>query len=223
MGMVYANDRDWPNAEKSFRRAIELNAALTQTYTSFAFSTLGPLEKLDEAERLLRTALRSDPLSLDVRRQLAIVDFQAVRYEQAIAELQRIRSIDPEFPFADGFLGRALTFAGRSSEAIPLLQHTGEGGEQFLALAYVLAGRRAEAEKLATVHRGYPIREARIYAALGDKDRAFEALERAVINEPFRVALLLAYPEMATLRSDPRFEVLRRRLNLPADVALDRP
>jgi hypothetical protein len=52
-------------------------------------------------------------------------------------------------------------------------------------------------------------------AALGNKDRAFEALERAAVVEPQHVPILLAYPGFAGLRSDPRMAPFRRRFNLP--------
>jgi len=54
-----------------------------------------------------------------------------------------------------------------------------------------------------------------IYAALGDNDRAFEALDRAAVTVPHRVGLLLRDPEMAALRGDSRFDALRKKLGLP--------
>jgi hypothetical protein len=57
------------------------------------------------------------------------------------------------------------------------------------AHAYVLSGRRAEAEHLIGVQRGYPVREGGIYTALGHKDRAFDALARMMITERHKVAL----------------------------------
>ena len=54
-----------------------------------------------------------------------------------------------------------------------------------------------------------------IYAALGNKDRAFEALDQAADILPQRVGLMLMYPEMASLRGDARFAAIRRKLGLP--------
>ena len=84
-----------------------------------------------------------------------------------------------------------------------------------LAYAYIKAGRRADAERLAIENAQYPYRAAIIYAALGDRDRAFEALDRTAEREPQRVPLLLTWPEMAPLRDDPRFTVIRKRFGLP--------
>jgi serine/threonine protein kinase/tetratricopeptide (TPR) repeat protein len=212
MGWVHAREFDWENADTSFRRAIDLNATLSHVYTSYSFSTLRPVGKHAEAERLLRAALRNDPLSLDLRRELARVLIQAGRYDEAIENFERTRAVNPDFPVPH--LYRALTLAGRVTEAIAELEKA-PGHAPWLAHAYVRAGRRADAERLAIVHRGLPFREANIYAALGDKDRAFQALERMFTSEPQRLAQLLAQPEMAVLHGDLRLVALRKKLRLP--------
>jgi len=86
----------------------------------------------------------------------------------------------------------------------------------WLAQAYVMAGRRAEAESLAVEHQGSPSGQAIIYAVLGDKDRTFEALERMAVAQPHDVGRILINPEMAVLRGDPRLTALRERFGLPA-------
>jgi len=184
-------------------------------------STLRPLGQLDEALRLLRVALENDPLSLDVQREIGFVQVEAGRYEEAIDTLQRVREVDPDFPFVDEALARALTLASRPVDALPFFERSDQlfgrpRRNPRLALAYVLLGRRAEAEALAAEHEdGHPYALALIYPALGDKDRAFEALERLAVLEPHRVPRLLAQPEMAGLRGDPRLTALRKRFNLP--------
>jgi len=116
------------------------------------------------------------------------------------------------------FLARALVFRGRIDEALALYdtmagqQHP---GPHYRAQAYVRAGRRADAERLAAENRQHAYRASMIYAALGDLDRAFEALDRTAATEPQRVPLLLTWPEMAPLRADPRFAALRTRFGLP--------
>jgi TolB-like protein len=229
MGWVHSRELDWSGAETEFQRALELNPGLTQSYTSYSASTLRPLGKTDVALRLLRVALENDPLSLDVQREISEVQIETGRYEEAIATLQRVRAVEPEFPFADTQLARALVFAGRPPEALPLYERMDSrqvggfpAGDARLrrpprqVLAYVMLGRRAEAERLAAEHEdGPPSTLAIIHTALGNRDRAFEALERAAVVEPQRVPILLAYPELATLRGDPRMIALRKRFNLP--------
>ena len=216
MGYVYSREFDWQRADQSFRRAIDLNPSLTQSYTLYARTTLGPRGKLTEAERLLQQAMGADPLSLNLQRETASVQIYMGRYEEAINTLQRIRAVDPDFPWIDWLLGRALTFAGRPAEALAVIEASRMPPDsEWEAHAHVMAGRRDEAERLAARHQNYPHRLAIIYAALGDKDRTFEALDRLALLEPHRVVDLLSYPELAGLRSDARFAALGKRFNLP--------
>lgn len=219
MGVVYSYERAWDNSEKSFRKAIDLNPTLTQVYTNYSALTLRPLRKFDAAEQLMRAAMRSDPLSLDVWREIGELQFTVGRYEDAVATLERLRAVDPEFFAAKGFLARALAFGGRVKEAMSLIEEGEQAGKpvlppHYLAHVYVKAGRREEAEKLVPV-KGSPYSEMIVDAALGDIDRAFDALERAAVREPQRVALGLSYPEAAALRNDPRFAAFRKRFGLP--------
>ena len=243
MGWVYSWEFAWENAEKSFQRAIDLDPSLAQSYTSYSISTLQPLEKFDEALRILRVALRNDPLSLDVQREIGLVQLFAGQYAEAIDTFQRVLAVDPDFPYVENNYARALMYAGRLGEAVPLLEKAdsryrylrrqeqiGRSGREeigrrvaagkirqnpWLALAYVRTGRRAEAETLAEQHGDSPETVAVISAALGHKDRAFEALERAAIVRPHGVARTLINPEMAVLHGDPRLAALRKRFNLP--------
>ena len=74
----------------------------------------------------------------------------------------------------------------------------------YLGYAYGRAGRREEAEKLATTVATNPFQEALIFAGLGDKDRTFEALDRMTVQGAVRIGRALTFPEFAFLRGDPR-------------------
>jgi eukaryotic-like serine/threonine-protein kinase len=212
MGWVHSREFDWGAAERSFQHAISLNSSLTSLYTNYSFSTLRPLGKFDEAERQLLAAMQHDPLSVYAQHGMGQLYLSTGRYNEAIAIFERLRSVDAELPFLKRDLGRALVFAHRADEAIPLLDDV--RSPHYLAYAYVGVGRRSEAEKLYAEHERYPYRKAVISAALGNKDRTFEALDEMMRDEPHRVANALAYPEFALLRGDPRLAALRRSLGL---------
>jgi len=217
MGVVLAREHAWERSERAFRRALELDPTLTGSYTRFSISTLRPLGRFDEAERLLETALEHDPLSLDVEREIGEIQFCTGRYDEAIATLDRVQAIDPDLTFVHLFLARALAFAGRFPEAFASfaeVERRERAAPHYLAHALVLAGRRAEAEALAVANHGKPIQATVIYAALGDLDRSFEALERLIALEPQRVPLLLTFPEMTALLDDPRMTAIRERFGL---------
>jgi tetratricopeptide (TPR) repeat protein len=225
MGFIHARKYNWDDAQQSFRRAIDLNPNLTLTYVNYWTTTLAPLERLDEAERQLQAALAADPLSAIVHDQLGFMKLVAARYDEAVTHFTRARALDPDLPFLNQHFGRALTFAGRVPEALSFWEKLEDplgrgywkdqrGAQPWMAVAYVRAGRRAEVERWSEVHEE-PYRLALIHAALGNKDRTFEELEKAADIVPHRVVLLLAYPEMRLLRGDPRLGPLRKKLQLP--------
>jgi TolB-like protein len=206
LGMMYARDAQWALSEKSFRRSLQLDPNNSVTRYDLILYLLLPLGKIEEALAQARMAERTDPLSPAVQLILKLVLFSAGRLDEGIAHCPQ--------PCAD-----ALILQGRAAEAIPILEEKFKGrlaasGSALLGRAYALAGRRAEAEKIATI-QWRPIEQAGIFTALGDKDRAFEALARAIPLGPVRLGRDLTWAEFAPLRGDPRVKALRKRVGLP--------
>ncbi len=167
-----------------------------------------PLGRFEDAVAQVRLAEKNDPLSPNVQRVLSNVLFAAGRLDEAAAHCKQ--------PCA-----RALILQGKPAEAIPILEAQFNGrlpamGSQQLGIAYALAGRREDAETIAKI-QARPIEQATIFVALGDKDRAFQALNRAIDAGlgPVRIGRNLHYPEFAPLRGDPRLKALWKRLGLP--------
>ena len=220
-GWVYAREFRWAEAERAFRRAIDLDPALTFSYTSFSLSTLQPLNRLAEAEELLRGAWRRDPLNNDVPRALARVVAQANRPAEVLALLEPLIRDASDLPKIDSLLGRALVSEGRAEEALPLLERRRErvidpktGMHPWVAFAYIALGRRADAERLARQDDRLPFRRAIINAALGNADRMFDGLQEMADTEPQRLVVLLRAADLAPYRNDERFKRLLRRVNL---------
>ena len=90
-----------------------------------------------------------------------------------------------------------------------------EGDWGYVGYLYAVTGRRDEAEAVAARHPESAARQMLVYGGLGDKDRAFEALERTAAVHWWRAATWMVRPEMAILRDDPRVADLRRKLKLP--------
>jgi tetratricopeptide (TPR) repeat protein len=181
VGWVNSLDLEWAEAEKSFRRAIELNPSLTTTSTDFVLSTLLPEGKLGEALRVLDDALHTDPLSADVRRTMSMVQISARQYDAALDNCRRAVALDPEVFGANTPCEQALIHKGQVAEAIammekfitdtPALKAGGGRGHGYLGYAYAISGRRAEAEAQAVRNEGLPHQQATIYGGLGDKER----------------------------------------------------
>jgi hypothetical protein len=221
LGSVQARDAQWEQAEKSFRRALELDPNSSLTRMHFSQNLLLPLGRIEEAVAQARIAEKTDPLSRDARTHLAYALISAGRFDDASAECKnpcRGPSVSQE---------RINLLQGRINETIPILEarvHERLRTNPQLArrdifveqlgYAYALAGRRDDAEKI-TAWAPLLIEQATIFVALGDKDRAFEALDRAIPMGPVRIGRDLTLPELAPLRGDPRLKGLRQKLGLP--------
>jgi tetratricopeptide (TPR) repeat protein len=219
-GWVHAREFEWAEAERAFRRAIELRRELIISYTSFSYAVLQPLGRLVEAEQPLREAERIDPLAEQVQFELGRVLIAANRPSDTVAILQPLRTTDSDLLLVDVYLGRAFLLAGRIEEALPLLERRRQrlldprsGPHPWVAWAYVTLGRRAEAERLAQVHDRWPLRRAIINGALGNTDRMFSGFEEMLEREPQRVGHLMRGPEFSPFRQDERFTRLLRRMN----------
>ena len=202
----------WVDAEASFRHAIRLDPTITAVYGDFVLSTLEPWGRIDEAIETLQLALEGDPLSKDLRNVLSRIQLSAGQFDAALANCGLVVAEDPDFPFADEYCARALAAKGRTDEALALFNKRPSYNEHGIGYIYAITGRRAEAELLAARNPHLPNRQALIYAGLGDKDRAFEALERLALQNPRRALAYLSYPELTPLRADPRVQTLRRKL-----------
>jgi tetratricopeptide (TPR) repeat protein len=215
LGMGYARDAKWEQSEKSFRRAIELDPNDSQAYLHFANFLLWPLGRIDEAIKQLRLGEKTDPLAPPIHNVLAFVLVSAERDDEAAVYCEKLPA---DFEFKRPCLGEARLFQGRLSEAIQILEtafHQDARASGVLGCAYARAGRREEAEKLAADRSLNPFGQAEIFACLGDKDRAFEALYRAAASGPVRMGRLLSFQGYSQLRDDPRMKALRKKVGLP--------
>jgi TolB-like protein len=207
LGMVQARDAQWSQAEKSFRRALELEPGRALTRVDFASFVLLPLGRIEEAVAQDRLAEKNDPLSSDVQQRLAFALFSSGRLDEAAAHCEK--------PCV-----RALILQGRAAEAIPVLETrfngrlSSTGSGELLGNAYARVGRREDAERIAAI-QPRPIEQATVFVALGDSDRAFEALTRALPLGPVRIGRELTRPEFAPLRGDARLKALRKGVGLP--------
>jgi TolB-like protein/Tfp pilus assembly protein PilF len=217
-------DWDWEGAEREFRRALELDpgcATARQWYAEF----LTQMGRHDEALAEIQRALEVDPLSLIINSVKAALFYYAGQHEEALEQARRTLELDPEFPVAHYFLGEAYEDQGRYEEAIEELKHAATlagGGPKWrarLAYTYAVAGRESEARRILDEVTGpspggfvssYTV--AAVYGALGDKDEAFRWLERAVEERDVRLRWLKVEPLFPSLRADPRFDDLLRRM-----------
>jgi TolB-like protein/Tfp pilus assembly protein PilF len=216
LGMAYAREGQWEQAERSFRRAIQLDRNRSNTYIDYALWLLRVLGRNDEALRQLRIAERADPLSALVQRSLADGLIAVGRYDEAAQHCLKLpKSVDGR----NRFLARCRLGQGRIGEAIQILSEDTALPRNpqdlgFLGYAYARSGRREEAERMANAAE-YPNEQALIFAGLGDKERTVAALDRMAARGAQRVGEYLNLPELALLRGDPQAKALRKKIGLP--------
>jgi serine/threonine protein kinase/Tfp pilus assembly protein PilF len=219
---------DWSGGEEEVKRAIALNPSNATAHE--AYGIFLPLTgRLEEGMREVRRGLELDPFSLAINRDMGRGFYYARQYDQAIEQLLKTLELDPNFITARSALGMAYVQKTMYKESIAEFEKllVTFPGYTFalmgLGYTYAVAGRRAEAENVLTqltelskrkyVPAGYT---ARIYVALGEKDKAFEWLERSYEERSIGgyFGNLKADPIFDPLRSDPRFTDLLRRMNL---------
>jgi serine/threonine protein kinase/Flp pilus assembly protein TadD len=221
-------DWDWPAAEREFKRAIELSPNDSEAHGYYSWF-LAPMGRKDEALAEAKRSQKADPLSSIANLFVGSVLVFTRQWDSAIEQLRSAKALDATFWFDPCFLGRAYEQTGRLPEAITEFQRAVElekdNGETWSGLghAYALSGNRTEAQKvldqlkeLSAHSYVAPYNLAVIYAALGEKDRAFALLERAYAERSYYLAVYLTTDaRLDSLRSDPRFVELRRRVGLP--------
>ncbi len=227
LGFVrFLYDRAWVEAEREFRQSIALNENYAPAH-QFYSDLLKAMGRLDEALAEIERALELDPLSLSINTALGHVLYLSRQYDRAIVQYRKALGLDPNFAQAHLWFGRPYLEKAMYDEAIAEVQTAVRLSKEstmslaVLGHAYASAGRAREARRLlATLMRrarsqyvpSYWI--ALVHVGLGDRDRAFEWLERANRERSAWLAWIKVEPRFDSLRSDPRFPLLLRRLKL---------
>jgi serine/threonine protein kinase/tetratricopeptide (TPR) repeat protein len=221
-------DWDWPTAEREFSHAIELCPNVSEMHVTYAFYEVWN-GRAPEAMAELAKAQELDPLNPDASNFGAIVNYHLRNYTALTEVMRQFVKSNSNNWLGHYWLGVGYEGSGHMREAIPEYQKAVElsQGDQdptaALAHAYAATGRRAEAQRTLREwqHQSEssyvsPYMIATVYAGLGDKDKAFEFLEKAYQSRSSDLPYFLrADLRMDSLRSDPRFQDLMRRMNFP--------
>lgn len=221
------HDWDWPAAEREVKKAISLDPGVPLSWNFQGF-TQAVNGRLPEALASFRRGQELDPLAPGRRNELAICYNWMREHDRAIAEAQKALELDPNFPLAYGSLGLAYIQMGRYEEAIAEMQKALNRGQMppsirgMLGYAYARAGKTAEAHHVLEELKGlskdrfaFALPITGIHAALGEKDQAFEWLQKALDERDSRVIWLKVDPTLDNLRTDPRFAQALKEMGLP--------
>ena len=221
------SDRNWAEAEREFRRAIDLNQNYANAHHWYG-EFLSLVGRHDEAIAESERARELDPLSSIINTWVGSRYFFARKYDKAIDLYRSALEMDPKFVPAHLVLGQAYEQTGMLQPAIAELETAVRlsGGSPVyvasLAHAYGIAGRRGDAEKLQRDLRllsrqkfvsSYDLAIAGL--GLGDTSQVLGLLEKAVEERSPRVSFIGIDPRFDGLRSIPRFQQAKDRLGLP--------
>jgi eukaryotic-like serine/threonine-protein kinase len=223
---IYQSLWRWAEAEEEFKRAISLNPNYPTAHLWFAVY-LRIRQQYDDAMRENKRAQELDPLSPTISRQVGAAYLLKDDINSAIEHCQKTIELDPSFHLAHETLGWAYLKQRRYEEAVAEFQRAVELSGRassmlsFLGHSYAVSGRRAEARAvLKELDEKYARREAvgqdqaGVYAGLGEKDQAFEWLERDFEQRSGQLPFITYWFSFEVLRSDPRYTDLVRRMGL---------
>jgi serine/threonine protein kinase/Tfp pilus assembly protein PilF len=225
-GLAYY-DWNWPAAEKEFKRCFELKPGYATAHHWYGFTYLTAIGLLDQAIAEVRQALELDPLSLPISADVGLLLYLARRHVGAIDQFVKTLEMDQNFVYSHWGLALAYEQKQMYNEAIAEFQKAiSLSGRSTLPLAqlghaYTVSGLKSQAlavldqlSELSNQRFVSPYRIAAIHAGLGDKDRAFQWLERAYEERDGWLIWLKLDPVMEVLSYDRRFTDLLRRIGL---------
>jgi len=217
-------DWDWLAAEKEFKRALVLNPQSAQTHLLYTEYLVG-MGRFDEAYDQGRQALQIDPLSTSAHLCLGFAFLCAGRSDDAIQQFSTAVELNPNDAWVRICLGRAYLSKGMEQRAIEEMETAQRSDPNnplvigLLGYGYAVTGRRPDALKslealgeMEKKHYVSRISRVYVYAGLGDKDKAFEWLEKAYQERSDLLAWFRKDPESKGLHSDPRFAPLMRKV-----------
>ncbi len=213
---------DFPQAEKDLLRAIELDPNNDLAHWLYGLLR-GYQRRFDEAIREIETASAISPGTVQYIHARARILYYARRYDEAIVQYKRVLETDEDFVAAQNQLWMSYEMNGDYAMAYEIFIKQREKDENLeeYKKAYAAAGWQGMVRKHFELHQVnenepgtnfYSI--ARQCAMLGEKEQAFAYLNKAFEKRQYQMVFMYAEPRFDSLRDDPRFDELVRRVGL---------
>ena len=227
LGIVHVQLWRWAEAEREYKRAIEINPNYATAYHWYSI-LLKDLGRNDEAARMIMKASELDPLSGAIGCNISMIYQMQNNHDASIKNSLKLIELDPNFGRAYEYLGLSYFKAGKKEEAVRTMEKAVELTKRQnvvlseLGFLYGAVGKRTEAIAVAKeLEDKYARKEAAghevaaVYSGLGEKDKAFEWLEKDFQNRDSRLNTFRWETQFEPLRDDPRFRDLLKRMGLP--------
>lgn len=228
---TFLHDWDWAGAERGFQRAITLEPNYATAHHFYSIYLMAAGRHADAITEIHR-ARDLDPLSPIINSVVGWIHYEARQYPEGIREGEKAVAMDPNYVPALTNLGVIYMRTGQYKRSIEYFERAhilaGQQGVvlSYLAQAHSLAGDKARARKILqdfdrkASYVVSPWDRALVYVALGEKENALAALELAADQRVGWIVRLGVDPALDTLRGEPRFLALERRIGIPAGARL---
>ena len=201
----------WQDAEKEYRRAIELNPNSAAAHYFYGFTFLVPEKRFDQALEEFRLALSLDPLSPIMNTNYATTLMDAHRFPEALAQFQKTLERDPNFRPAHHKLAQLYAatgdFANAVSELRKFIPIPGSSSPDAKGYRDLAQAGLSKPDSMTWV--------ALAMSATGERNKAFAYLDKAFSAQEIELVLCIRYPTLDPIRSDRRYADMMRRLGLP--------
>jgi serine/threonine protein kinase/Tfp pilus assembly protein PilF len=219
---------DFAQAEREFRRAIDLNSGYPYAHVWYAELLYGT-GRYEESIMENRKAVALEPFTSNLKVNLGLSLMHAKHLREAEQQFRETLDMDPNYPIGHYFYAEVLILQNQFDEAVAEMEKTVQSLPEssyyrgYLGYAYAKAGKTAEARKIL----GELVEEAKskyvswlgiadIYAGLREKDHCFAALELAFQQGDTRMNTIRSRTEVDSMwASDPRFAELLKKIGLP--------
>lgn len=221
-------DWNWQDAERSFKRAIELDPNNSDAHFRYGQIYLGPMGRFDEGIAEIKRGLDGEPLDINMGATLAWAYLAIGQNDKALEQARKAYDLEPKHPIGRWIMCQTYVANGMYEQAIAIAEQwlQTDSANQFAlreaGVAYAKAGRRDKAEEMIRRFRDIAktqyvptCRLAAIYVALGEKDKAYEELDKAFAARDWELYRMNADIYWTPLHGDPRYKELLKRLNLP--------
>ncbi len=221
----YQYEWDWAGGESEFRRALDLNPNYSTAHQWYALELAG-MGRMTDALREINRAQELDPLSLIANVNAGWIFYHARQYDRALEQIRKSLDMDPTFARGHWAISEPLEQQQKYQEATTELEKARQIDETPIMLAllghlYAVTGKTSDARRIVTQlnalsKQAYldPYFLAEIHTALGDRDQAFQELEKAYEQRSSWLVWLKVEPKFDSLRDDARYTSLLKRIGL---------
>jgi serine/threonine-protein kinase len=224
-GYLRARKWDWNGALADAEQSVNLEPGEGRNHLRLGF-ILSSLNRLDEARAVLEQGSRADPLLTPVWYWLGRVEAAQGNYAGARKAFDRVQAIDPRFMESGADMGGLALLEGDPASArksyldnhveagVLMADHDLGKSEQAVRSMDALAASEGKRDPYGT---------AVAYAWMGEKTKAFEWLDRAYAVRSFGMQTVSFDPFLRSLRNDPRYDLLLKKLGLPEQSKAAKP